>query len=77
MITPEPILLILDPAGEEPPDACCGPTADGVCPAVVAGEDVPCAGHELASAHGDAGHRVAVPAGMDECPLPLMAAGGG
>jgi len=79
MSTPESILLIVDPTGQEPPSACSGPTAGGVCPSAVAGQPVPCAGHELAPAHAGAGDtaRVVVPAGADECPIPIMAAGGG
>jgi hypothetical protein len=79
MTTAESILLILDPTGQEHPDACSGPTAGGACPNAVPGQPVPCAGHELVPAHAtERGRtRIVVPAGADECPIPIIAAGGG
>jgi hypothetical protein len=75
----DPLFLIVDPDGAEPTDWCSGPDANGDCPRAAAGNVVPCAGRELVAVHGDLGPmlRRMVCAREDECPLPIMLAGGG
>lgn len=76
---PEPLLLIVDPEREEPTDWCFGPDAAGRCPRQGDARLVPCAGRTLCAAGGDLS-----PMSMrmvseleDECPLPILVAGGG
>ena len=75
----EPLLLIVDPDGDEPTDWCYGPDGHGDCPRVSAGDQVPCAGRQLVALQGDLSpmQRRMVCAREDECPLPIMLAGGG
>ena len=79
MSAPEPLLLIVDPEGEQPTDWCSGPDQFGHCPRVAEGELVPCAGKQLVALAGDVGpmQMRMVCAREDECPLRIMLAGGG
>ena len=77
--TREPLFLIVDPDGVEATDWCSGPDAHGDCPRAVAGTLVPCAGRELVAVQGGLGPmtRRMVCAREDECPVPIILAGGG
>ena len=75
----DPLFLIVDPDRKLEADVCSGPNADGRCPRVVEGGHVPCAGRELYLLNGDLGSQSArcVSSMEDECPVPIMCAGGG
>jgi hypothetical protein len=77
--TPRPFLRIVDPEGGDPADWCTGPAATGECPRVAVGQQVPCAGKQLFPFGGDLDPSQArwVSAREDECPLPILFAGGG
>jgi hypothetical protein len=76
---PEPLLLIVDPEGEQPAEWCSGPDEFGQCPRAAEGEYVPCAGKQLVPVHGDLSptQMRMVCAREDECPLRILLAGGG
>lgn len=73
------LFLISDPAGDAEPQVCSGPDASGRCPLAFDGEPVPCAGRTVILLSGDvpAHWSLSVSAAEDECPLPIMCAGGG
>ena len=76
---PQPLMLIVDLDGETPTEWCSGPDAAGQCPRVAKGHPVPCAGKQLIALDTDLSpmHARMVWGGEDECPLPIMLAGGG
>ena len=65
------LVIILDRETGDMVGECGGPAADGTCPAVTAGDVVPCAGQRIAPANGSrhTGWRLHVPYGSDRCPL--------
>jgi len=75
----DPLFLIIDPDWEVPSETCCGPDASGACPQAVAGKPVPCAGRDLILLASDLSPRWqrSVAAREDECPVPILLAGGG
>jgi len=75
----QPLMLIVDLDGEEAGDWCSGPDAVGRCPRVAPGEDVPCGGKQLFALDSDLSPMSSrmVWASEDECPVPVMLAGGG
>lgn len=73
------LFYVWDPEGTTPSLWCSGPGADGVCPAAVEGQPVPCAGYDLVLACPDQNPlwRRTIGAHETECPLPIILAGGG
>jgi hypothetical protein len=73
----EPVLLIVDPEGEQPTDWCSGPDQFGQCPRAAEGQVVPCAGKALLPLDSDLSpsQMRMVCAREDECPLRIMLAG--
>lgn len=78
MSTPaDPLFLIYDPDGNRVTATCSGPDGEGRCPQVLPGEPVPCAGMDLILLHSDLSARwVRAVGAEDECPLPVLCAGG-
>jgi hypothetical protein len=74
-----PLLLIVDLDGSDPTQCCYGPDAAGTCPTAQRGELVPCAGKQLVAPNNSLSPMASrmVWEGEDECPLPIMLAGGG
>ena len=74
-----PLMLVVDPGGNEPTECCYGPDAAGTCPTAEEGQFVPCAGKQLVALNSSLSPMAARMVGEreDECPLPIMLAGGG
>jgi hypothetical protein len=75
----EPLFLIVDPDWEVPTEVCSGPDSTGACALAVPGRPVPCAGRDLLLLNSDLSARWARTVGAyeDECPVPILVAGGG
>lgn len=71
--------LIFDRARNDVAGLCSGPDAAGRCPLAADGEPAPCAGRDLVLLADNHATRwsLSVSAVEDECPLPIMCAGGG
>lgn len=67
----EQLLVVLDPETGTALRRCDGPDVSGLCPAVAAGEPVPCGGLEIASGRGNPATRwrMHVPCGSEACPI--------
>ncbi|MBV9101841.1 MAG: hypothetical protein JOZ46_10495 [Candidatus Dormibacteraeota bacterium] len=72
------MFLIVDPLWQTATETCSGPDGSGRCPRAPGGGRVPCAGRELLLLKSDLSPRWSrsVSAGEDECPVPVMCAGG-